>query len=77
MRATYPTYTLWVKYSNTGWIPLITAKDTNNQWSTSPYGLLVDYATRRFEIHNYWKRGKNWMVKPEGQKPAGLLAKGC
>ena len=75
MSTKHDTYTLWVKFKNRGWIPLITAKATDPCY-LSPYSFLSDFAKRVYKDLSYYQRGKTWMVKPEGQKPAELLAKG-
>ncbi len=69
----YDEYTLWVKFRNTGWIALITAKKTEPVY-LSPYSFLSDFAERVYKDNSYYQRGRTWMVKPEGQKPADLLA---
>ena len=72
MSSKYDEYTLWVKFRNTGWVALITAKKTEPHY-LSPYSFLVDFANQAYRGLSYYKRGKTWMVKPEGQKPAGWL----
>ena len=66
----YNAYTLWVKFRNTGWIALITAKKAGKGY-LSPYSHLQNFAKRTYANLDYYKRGKTWMIKPEGQKPAG------
>ena len=66
----YDAYTLWVKYRNVGWRPVITAK-TGGRGTISPYSFLNSWAKGAYDGLDYYKRGKTWMIKPEGQKPAG------
>ena len=70
MSCKYDTYTLWVKFRNTGWVAMIMAQKTDPEY-LSPYSFLVDFANRVYRDLDYYQRGKTWMVKPEGQKPAG------
>lgn len=74
MSTKHDAYTLWVKAKNRGWIPLITAKKTEPEY-LSPYGFLSDFAKRVYKDLSYYRRGKTWLIKPEGQKPAGCLDK--
>ena len=69
----YNAYTLWVKYRNTGWIAVLTAKATSHRYGWSPYSHLNHYAKMVYKGLSYYRRGKEWMIKPEGIKPAELI----
>ena len=71
MSRTYKAYTLWMKWRNVGWKPQFTVEHEGSH-SPSPLEVIEYWMGRRYS-HDYWERGKTWMIKPKGQEPAELL----
>jgi len=65
----FNSYTLWMKWRNSGWKPYATC--LNLPWpSANPIEILKLWA-KTYYIHEYWDRGKTWMILPESRKPKG------
>lgn len=64
----YKSYTLWLKWRGGDWQPIFTV--TENHWFGNPYTVIVGHMAR---FGSFWERGVNWIIKPEGQVPAGKL----
>ncbi len=65
-------YTLWMKFRNTGWIPRMTVAEVGGAHTLNPRAIIKDHMRHTTDGISYWKRGKTWMIKPEGIKPAAL-----
>lgn len=64
----YKSYSLWLKWREQGWQVEVTCLDV--PWpATNPIRVLEVLADSY--SHNYWKRGKTWMILPEGSRPKG------
>lgn len=61
-------YTLWQKWRNTGWKPAFTVREESEFFN--PIYIIEKYM--KGWPPNFWIRGKTWMIKPEGEVPAGL-----
>lgn len=75
MSRLYESYTLWMKFRNSGWTAYFTVKNDPDRWP-SPIWIIEHWIVDRGYLETefpYWKRGKNWMILPEGKKPAALL----
>lgn len=73
----YAAFTLWRKWRDLGWRPHFTVESsagTRHIGDISPREVIEDWMASRFHHspNSYWERGKTWIIKPEGQKPAGL-----
>lgn len=63
----FKSYTLWLKWLFIGWKPYVTC--LNLPWpSDNPISVLRDRRMVRFK-GGHWKRGKTWMILPEGRRP--------
>ena len=67
------TYALWMKFRNTDWGIYFKVSNASNRWP-SPIWIIEKWMEDRGYLDNdaYWERGRNWMILPEGKKPAPL-----
>lgn len=69
----FKSYTLWIKWYRCAWGPELTCTEpTESTGFANPITVLEE---RMAPLSNspYWKRGKNWMILPEGKKPTNAL----
>lgn len=71
MRRKHNAYTLWMKWRGIGWRQEFTITEHRGSWSSLE--VLEHWMGRFSGSGSYFQRGKTWMIKPEGQKPAELL----
>jgi hypothetical protein len=70
----HESYVLWLKSWWKDWTPFFTVSAPLNDWP-SPLDVIKQWMNH-WEADtedSHWQRGKTWMIKPEGEKPAELL----
>jgi hypothetical protein len=67
-------YTLWLRFRRRPWRRAFTISGT--AFGLSSKQALVEWAQQYFAFP-YWRRGKTWMVLPQGKRPAGLSTEGA
>lgn len=70
----YKAYTLWLKFRNRGWMPKFTVEEGRRGFGPNPKEVISQWMIL-WELNDYWKRGKTWMILPKGQKPAAIQEK--
>lgn len=69
----FKNYTLWVKWRQIGWEPILNCSNPTNS-DINPIEVLEYWFRDEYVNLNlpYWKRGKTWMILPSGRKPKGV-----